>query len=243
MAFDLTCVITGHHEGRLSVPSLRSFWIAIEKAETAGYQIQPLLFLDRPNVLTQELFERFSRSPESLKIVDFGDQGHVRNAAVAVAQGRYCAFLDGDDLWSADWLTQALKFLTGLPETHIAHPAYNYFFEKQASIFCHVDQESPEFSVDLLRVANYWDALCVCPTQIYRDFPFYTRDIVNGWAYEDWYWNCETVAAGKIHKVVPDSVLFKRRQKSSQTIRASQNKSRIKPNPLSSYSHPLYTTT
>jgi hypothetical protein len=136
----------------------------------------------------------------------------------------------------------ALDFLQDKPDTHIAHPAYNYFFENQATIFCHVDQDSPEFRSDLMRVGNYWDALCVCPTSIYREIPFYTRDIANGWAYEDWFWNCQTISAGKVHKVVPDSVLFKRRQKVSQTIRASQNKSLIKPSPLNAYDCPLHQT-
>lgn len=243
MACDLTCVITGHREGRLSVASLRSFAIAVAHARARGYTVQTLYCLDRPDRLTEELFRHYATETGetgNVQIFDFGDQGHVRNAAINLAEGHYTACLDGDDLWSEIWLVQALEFLADKPDTHIAHPAYNYFFEKQASLYCHVDQESPEFRMDLLRVVNYWDALCVCPTALYREFPFYTRDIAGGWAYEDWFWNCETVAAGKIHKVVPDSILFKRRQKLSQTIRASTNKSMIKPSRLHDYSSPLY---
>lgn len=242
MAYDITCIITGHREGRLAVPSLRSFVIATAFAEARGYRVQRLFYLDRPNEKTRALFGEYCREEDQLVVVDFGDQGHVRNDAVTRAEGRYTAFLDGDDLWSEDWLVQALEFLSDLPDTHIAHPAYNYFFEEQATIFCQVDQEAPEFRPTLLRVANYWDALCVCPTAIYREFPFYTRDIANGWAYEDWYWNCETVAAGKVHKVVPDSILFKRRRKASQTMQASKNKSMIRPNPMSRYDSDLYRT-
>ena len=51
------------------------------------------------------------------------------------------------------------------------------------------------------------------------------------------------MAAGKIHKVVPDTVIFKRRQKDSQTIRASQNKSKNRPNALSLYDHPFFADT
>ncbi len=239
MGYDLTCVVTGHREGRVAVPTLRSFARAIKIAESR-FTVQPLYFLDRPDDLTQQLFEKHAEGHGSVHVVDFGDQGKVRNAAVELAEGRYTAFLDGDDLWSSDWLVQALDFLADKPDTHIAHPAYNYFFEKQATIFCHVDQESDDFRPDLMRVGNYWDALCVCPTEIYREFPFYDRDLAGGWAYEDWYWNCQTVAGGKIHKVVPDSVLFKRRQKQSQTIRASVNKSLIKASPLSRYDCAFY---
>jgi len=240
MSCDLTCIITGHREGRLAVASLRSFWAAIDAARAAGHAVEARLVLDRPNPLTHAVFEAHRKDAVAFEAYDHGDQGKVRNEAVAKANGRYTAFLDADDLWSEDWLVQALDFLDGAPETHIAHPAYNYFFEQQATIFCHVDQESDAFRPDLLRIANYWDALCVCPTAIYHEIPFCDRDIEAGYAYEDWVWNCETVAAGKVHKVVPESVLFKRRQNNSQTIRASASKSLGRRNPLTDYTHPIY---
>lgn len=240
MTFDLTCIITGHREGRLAVPSLRSFWDAIEAARAAGFTVEALLCLDRPDALTQRLFETYKHDAAAIDTYDEGDQGKVRNGAVARAKGKYCAFLDADDLWSEHWLVEALTFLMDKPDTHIAHPEYNYFFEKQATIFTHVDQESPEFRLDLLRVANYWDALCLCPTAIYREIPFCNRDIAAGYAYEDWFWNCETVAAGYIHKVVPQTVLFKRRQESSQTVKASANKSLTRRHPLLGYGNEMY---
>ena len=220
MTCDLTCIITGHREGRLAVPSLRSFC------------------LDRPDALTEKLFNTYKNDAVAVDTYDVADQGKVRNGAVEKAKGKYCAFLDADDLWSQTWLVEALTFLKDKPSTHIAHPEYNYFFEKQATIFTHIDQESDEFRLDLLRVANYWDALCVCPTAIYRELPFCDRDIAGGYAYEDWFWNCETVAAG--YKVVPDTVLFKRRQESSQTVKASTNKSLTRRHPLMKFDHPMY---
>jgi glycosyltransferase involved in cell wall biosynthesis len=240
MTCDLTCIITGHREGRLAVPSLRSFWIAIEAARAAGFDVEAVLCLDRPDALTEKLFNSYKKDAVAVDTYDLGDQGKVRNGAVAKANGKYCAFLDADDLWSENWLIEALNFLADKPETHIAHPQYNYFFEKQATIFTHVDQESPEFQLDLLRIMNYWDALCVCPTAIHRAFPFCERDIAGGYAYEDWFWNCETVAAGCIHKVVPDTVLFKRRQENSQTMKAASNRSLTRRHPLLDYGHPMY---
>jgi glycosyltransferase involved in cell wall biosynthesis len=240
MIYDLTCIITGHREGRLAVPSLRSFWVAIEAARAAGFTVEAVLCLDRPDALTEKLFNTYKNDAVAVDTYDVADQGKVRNGAVAKANGTYCAFLDADDLWSQSWLIEALTFLKDKPDTHIAHPEYNYFFEKQATIFIHVDQESPEFRLDLLRVLNYWDALCVCPTKIYRDFPFCDRDVAGGYAYEDWFWNCETVAAGCLHKVVPGTVLFKRRQAISQTIKAGTNKSLTRRHPLLDYSNPIY---
>ena len=240
MDYDLTCVITGHREGRVAVASLRSFAIAIADAEACGLRVEALYYLDNPDDLTREMFKRYARSSSQIVELSLADQGLVRNAAVDRAGGRLTAFLDGDDLWARTWLSTAVAFLRAQPGRVIAHPQYNYFFESTATIFCHQDEEEASFDLDLLRVVNYWDALCVCETQLYRDFPFSKRAMDDGWAYEDWFWNCETVAAGVRHKIVPNTILFKRRQKLSQTIRASTNKSRIRVNPLSSYSFPLY---
>lgn len=232
---DLTIVITGHQEGRLAVASLRAFSAALAHVRESGFTCQPIWILDRPNQLTQQLFEEYAEDGNTVAVVDFGDQGKTRNAAIENCKGRYTAFLDADDIWTKDWLTKALTFLSESSTNTIAHPEFNYFFEKQATIFLHVDQESDLFEPALLRLGNYWDALCVCPTDIYREIPFSERDIKNGWAYEDWYWNCETVAAGFLHKIVPGTVLFKRRQETSQTIKASENKSMVRANSLSRY--------
>ena len=240
MDYDITAILTGHGEGRLAVASLRSFWEAIDHATEAGLKVQPLLVLDNPDASTEQIFLKYMRKKSNVVYTEFGDQGQARNHAITLAKGHYTAFLDADDLWTTDWLSVAHAYLADKPDTHIAHPAYNYFFESQATIFCQIDQESDEFRPDLLRVANYWDALCLCPTEIYRKVPFCDREISQGWAYEDWFWNCETVGAGCIHKIVPDTVLFKRRQKMSQTMRASGNKSRIKVNPLSRYGADFY---
>lgn len=242
MATDITAIITGHREGHVSVASLRSFQIAIEQARSAGLTCQAIYVLDRPDELTRSLFERYASGSGDFMVVDFGDQGFARNAAIERAEGLHTAFLDGDDLWARNWLVSGLDFLKLCPPNHIAHPQYNYFFEGQATIFTHIDQLSNLFNPDLLRITNYWDSLCICPTRIHREFPFCKRDIQAGFAYEDWHWNCETVAAGKVHRVVPETVIFKRRQKTSQTIAASQRKSLMRVHALNDYAHPLYGT-
>jgi hypothetical protein len=145
------------------------------------------------------------------------------------------AFLDADDLWMSDWLTRAWVFLEETGPNVVAHPAYNYFFEGQATIFRHIDQDSSEYRPDMLRLFNYWDALAMAETSLYRQFPFPKRDMADGWAYEDWYWNCVTVDAGIRHKVVPDTVIFKRRRANSQTVNASIGQARVRRNPLTYY--------
>ncbi|MFC4352552.1 glycosyltransferase [Fodinicurvata halophila] len=238
---DISAILCGHREGRVSVASLRSFDTAIAAARNRGLTVQPVLVLDRPDTITEKVFAAHSTSTTLWIEVDVGDQGKARNEAIKQAAGKHVAILDGDDLWQESWLWRAYNFLAQFNnKSVIAHPEYNYFFEGQATIFRHIDQESEDFNIDLLRVTNYWDALAMAPRSVHINYPYADRDMENGWAYEDWQWNIETLINGIVHKVVPNTVLFKRRQKNSQTIRASSSKARIRNTGFESYSHSIY---
>lgn len=238
---DITAIITAHKEGRLSVPTLKSFWENIDAAQAKGLHVESIFVLDRPNDLTKNLFEQSARQETVVLETDFGDQGKARNLAVSKAKGKYISFLDADDLWSLDWLTRAHEFSESLQdELAIVHPEFNYFFEGQATIYRHIDQLSPEFDLDLLRISNYWDALCFCRRSVLKKHTFCDRDIEAGWAYEDWHWNIITLTEGCTHRVLPDSVLFKRRRQSSQTMVASKSKAKVRNSDLFNYGSDLY---
>lgn len=237
---DISAIISGHTEGRLAIASLRSMLLAVEEANKNGLSVQIIAVLDNPDSVTRSVFENFANENGVLLEVNYADQGASRNEALEKATGQKIAFLDADDLWCKNWLCDAFRFLEKAESGVIAHPEFNYFFEGQATVFRHIDQDDEEFQLDLLRLQNYWDALCMCDREVYKTFPFYKRELDKGWAYEDWYWNCETVAAGLRHKIVPDTILFKRRRSISQTVRASSNKSRIRNNALMSYSNSLF---
>ena len=234
---DITAIITAHREGMLAALSLHSLHRAVLEARAGGAEVQTIAVLDRPDAATTAVFRDRAGIIDSVHVVDFGDQGLARNHAVELAAGEFVAFLDGDDLWSENWLHDALAFTRGQSTAVISHPEFNWFFDGSNNIFIHTDQDSEDYSLDFLRFYNYWDALCFAPRRAHLENPYCRRDIKGGFAFEDWHWNCETIAAGYTHKVVPDTIHFKRRRAGSQTIEASATRSLMRPTALTRYTY------
>ena len=213
---DITAVLTGHNEGELFPISWRSMLAAADHAEANGLSVEFLVMLDRPDAVTEASVEEM-RGRARVEILDHGDHGIVRNEAIKLANADHVAFLDGDDLWSENWLTAAHATCQTEPGNVIAHPALNWFFEHQHNLYFLPDQTDPEFDAGaFLRVANAWDQLAMAPTALHLEHPYPLRDLATGYAYVDWSWNLATVAAGCVHRVAEDTIHFKRRRETSQ---------------------------
>lgn len=221
---DITAVLTAHGEGALAAVTYRNFENACCHAEEQGLSVERIIMLDKANRATRIVFEDM---PDTVRLVRtaHGDQGAVRNEAVQIANGTFVAFIDGDDLWCGNWLADACRFLKAAPQNTIAHPELCWFFGGVSSLFFNIDQEDPRFQMDFLRHANYWDAMCMARRDTHLAFPYCKRRINDGFAFEDWHWNCETIDGGLVHKIVPDTLHFKRRRETSQTTKASDNRS------------------
>lgn len=243
MNADVTAVMTAHHEGSMATPGLTSFLEAIDHArEALSIDIEPIVMLDRPDSATIEELGRVEDLGCTLVTLDLGDQGLVRNEAVRRADGRMVAFLDADDLWSTNWLTEAYRIADGEPSV-IVHPEMDWFFGDSGHVFLHADQTDPQFRPGFLRLANYWDALCLAPRQTHVEHPYARRDVEGGFAYEDWHWNLETLAAGHQHRVARGTIHFKRRRDDSQTMKATAARVLTRPSPMLSYAWPGYAET
>jgi len=221
---DISAILTAHREGPLAGISFRSLLAAVHRAEATGISTEILVVLDRPDEATQMVFADAEAEGWAITTTDLADQGMVRNHAVEQCRGRYLAFLDGDDLWSENWLVAGFQMCESDPGRVIAHPEVNWFFGVNNNLFFHVDQTEPQFDPHFLRVGNYWDALCVAPREAYSEHPFAERAVADGFAYEDWHWNLETLDAAVVHRVVPDTLHFQRRRAGSQTMLASGSK-------------------
>ena len=231
---DITAVLNGHKEGLLAGPALTSFERAIGLARDTGLQVEGVIVLDRPDAATRMQFASVESRYEIIE-TDHGDPGLARNSAIAAANGTFISFLDGDDLWSPNWLVAAHQLCAAEPEVTVAHSEVNIVFGEQRLLWWHIDSRSPIFDPDFLRFNNYWDAMALAATDIFRRHPFAATNLQLGYGYEDWHWNCITLNAGIDHRPALGTAHFKRRRKVSQLAMTNAASSIALPTPLSSY--------
>ncbi len=227
---DIVVAITAHNETLMAGPTLRSAEAAILAAEKAGWTVQRVFAFDNVTDECRAYFCRPEYAHWQVQEYSFKDQGKVRNAVAQNVAGRWLAFLDADDLFSENWLAKAAA-LCAAAETDrrrvIVHPELNWIFDRINNIVVKPDPASVIFSPYFYYFSNYYDALCFAPTEAYTEVPYSTRNIANGFAYEDWLWNIETMAAGWDHVIAMDTVIFKRRRAESQTMKAGQRRAVI----------------
>lgn len=231
---NVTAVFMTHAEGKLILPSLKSFEAGISFAEAHGITVERIVTLDNPSKDTLKYLSDIDPQKYQKIELSYGDLGKVRNHAANIAKGKYFAILDGDDLWTENWLKVAFEISENRIDETVIHPELNWLFEESNNIFYHVPEKADLFSLDALRSTNPWDSLCFCKTELVRNMPYVKREIKAGFAYEDWNWNRRVIEAGIEHVVAPKTIIFKRRRSASQGAKAAARGVISKPT-LSSY--------
>jgi glycosyltransferase involved in cell wall biosynthesis len=212
---DVTAILTAHAEGELAAMSLASFERAIAHARQSGLSVEGLIVLDRADPATRAQFAGVYGRHRVI-MTDEGDPGQARNAGIAAAIGQFVTFLDGDDLWSSNWVVLAHQMCAAEPDKVIAHSEINIVFGEERFMWWHADSRLSGFDPTYLRTGNYWDSMSCAARLLFQRFPFVANDLRLGFGHEDWHWNCVTVAAGIDHRPAIGTVHFKRQRPGSQ---------------------------
>ena len=232
-----TAAVNLHCEGRIALPTLISAWRACENARSAGFDVELLAMLDTADDATAALAEEFSTRGMRLERTRVGDLGAARNEVVKRSDARYIAFLDGDDLWSPNWLTEALRSAEHSDGRATAfHPELNIIFGEHRSALHHMDSEAAAFSWARARLHNPWTALSMAARDVYESMPYPRNDLRQGFGFEDWSWNLELLQRGGRHQTVRDTCHFIRRGRDGSLLSSSQHALRT-PFPRSSATH------
>lgn len=212
---DVSCILNLHREGNILVPTFRSIARMLHFAQQQGIACELVLVLDRADVHSRRLAIEAQSGVLAGVVttvceVDNGDLGRSRRDGVAQARGSFIAFLDGDDLYSENWVAEA--FLLAQSEADgatIYHPELNVYFGEHYRTFWHPDAQGLERDVKTgLLLENFWTSLSFGPRALYLANPVDDNGLEQGFGYEDWQWNMHTTARGIVHRPVPRTLHF-----------------------------------
>lgn len=231
----VTVLVTVHHEGTLVHRTLVSARKALAKAAQGGYTGELLAVIDRGNPETLDYFSSHPHAVDRTLHVDVGDLAQARNLGIEVANGKYIAILDADDLYSENWLLEACRLAESADQEQVYHPHVSLYFGAGHRVFWHPNSTDAEFNPANLLISNYWTSLSFGPKTLYKRFPYQPIELRRGFGYEDWHWNCETLGSGVRHVAVPHTAHFIR-LKESGSLNAQTAISRAVMRPCSLFS-------
>jgi hypothetical protein len=227
----ISVIVNLHREGRVCVPTIVSVLRAVKHAEENGYSCETLAVVDKGDPETFAALDPF-RAQIRIEECAFGDPGEARNFGTSRAVGDFIAFVDGDDLVGSEWLTIAVRTVLSFPERDVViHPRINYVFGENIEpfIWVHPDMDEDGINISYLGVANLWTQLSFAKAEIYKKFKYVKSPFENGFGYEDWSWNFETVRSNVTHLAPLGTIHFIRRKETgSQNLLADRR--RILPN-------------
>lgn len=217
---DISLIITFHGEGILAQMTLNSIERCRLFAKNHGITCEYIWVMDNINDETKRVLDSYPIDKNLVKKIEVshGDAGDSRNSGIKLATSDVVAIFDGDDYFSENWIERALHFLNIYGPKTILHPEYMITFGKELIYGRQIDQSDPWFQINGLITHNFWtSAWSVARKDIYLANPYVATNVKKtGFGYEDWHWNCETIAGGFVHKLVPETIGFYRRREGSR---------------------------
>ncbi|WP_050029572.1 glycosyltransferase [Verrucomicrobium sp. BvORR034] len=236
----ISVVITFHNEGAYAHRTLNGLELMCQSAAGHGLQVELLCALDNADPLTARIVSQHPLVTRLGRCLEMrhGDVGSSRNHAIDQASGDYVAILDGDDLYSPRWLALAHHRCRQFEWPVIVHPERIVSFgilKGMATVFDTTCGDLNEISP---LTANRWIVTSFAPRSVYQCLPYTATDTGRtGFGFEDWHWNCETLAAGLHHVTAAETALFYRRRPDSMVMQQLGQRAIIRPTALARSPH------
>lgn len=227
--YDVSCLVTFHSEGYLAHRTLTSIGMCRDYAEKRGLSVELVLVLDNADAVTEAVVAgHFAvRKDDQILRVSNRSLPLSRNDGVKAARGEFVSVHDGDDYYSENLVYEGVTFCRQKAYA-IVHVGALIEFEANHCIYdlCKTEYTPYDF-------VKYHPLISesIASRDVYLSIPY--QPTGNGFGYEDWHWNAETIAAGYVHIPLPRTFLFYRRKKQgSMLAHQSARKSLIRPSRL-----------
>lgn len=213
---DVSIILTFHDEGIVIHKTFLALGRMLKRLDENKISYEIIAHIDNGDSRTTEYIESIADKWE-LRVFknSFGEPAKSRNFAIKKARGKYVCLMDGDDIFSEDWLLSGYRMLEASKEDVILHPEYNITFGlgEQPRIWRMSDSFDMETDLLILFGRNRWCSGTFLKKSIGERIPYETATGCYG--FEDWWYNCETRFRGVKHKIVPKSILFYRVRRNS----------------------------
>jgi hypothetical protein len=206
-AIDISVIVYCQEAGDRSVATLHSVELAIEHARSTGALSVEMLILD--DVYRSSLNDE-PKPPYVRSIVTgAGESGVARNSGVRSSRGKFVAFISQGDLMSTNWLSACHRFALSNADSRIVlHPLVEIKFGADVGLYQSFNSDDPDFSRAGLMTDLIWGP-SFAAREIFVEHPF-NSDSGKGIGYEDIQFNCDTIFANIVHKLVPDTFFCRR---------------------------------
>jgi len=221
----LVC-LTAHHEGELLGRAYESVKAAsLPIAFQQGLRV--VVVADSPNDKTLSVAK--SLGCEVFE-VNHSDVGPARNWAMErfADEFDYIVFLDGDDMWSADFLSNAIFVASKASDAVIVSPKHRCQFWGQGRVrkvtFSQPTITSRNLSrlTEVCRATNLWGSTFLISSEAAKTLRF--RSEKDGYGFEDWWFSVDSLEAG-VERLTASGVHCYRQRLGSR--RRIQSKTRV----------------
>lgn len=216
VSIDVSIILTFHNEGAIVYKTFLSLRRMLDRLdeENVGYEI--IVHIDNGDFDTKKYIKKIKESWD-IKVYEnsFGEPSQSRNFAVSKAKGKYICLMDGDDLFSENWLIDAYNIQEKSEEDVVLHPECNLTFglDEQPRLWRMRDSFDLAKDTLILFSRNRWCSGTFLKRDLAIKYPY--EKAVGCYGFEDWHYNCETRANGIKHNIVPGSTLFYRVRRGS----------------------------
>ena len=215
----IDAIVTFHSEGIVAHWTLLGLERLRLHAAEHQIEVRVVAVLDNATPETREIVtaSQLLREQDQVVPVKHGDLSLSRNSGVEAATAEFVGIFDGDDYYSANWLTSALVTARAHGGEVIVHPEFQVSFGTVHCIARSIDMdETPDYPLANCLTVNPWGACSFGRREIYLACPYHVVDFrSSGFGHEDWHWNVELLARGVRHISAPGTAHFYRRKASS----------------------------